>query len=316
MRTRALGKLLLAIAATMALCNSRMTLASTGGNEPLTVDMSLMTNKTVSLGEPIILNSHIVNTDGQTLAVHLGSRSTEWYSISLTDAAGQAVAAVPDAPTPNQGGLQINPDRPLLPGGVVTKYIVVTQNFLVPHPGQYELTVHVYLSYAPVASTERAPSVWKKALADAGTTQTQDFMFPVSVTAFNPVVLHQQAVQLQQEISNDSYSPLGQTLTAALFSMPEAQAADCWRALTSKPSMALTGYAEQLKRLATPTAADILAEMLSEPGLNTEDAAYIGQCLNEMYNAGNIPLRQHIAGIAAAHGLSLPDQVVIPQVAD
>ncbi len=316
MKKRAIDKSLLAFVATVVFCVSQMAPANADANDPLAVKMSLMTAKTVSLGEPIILEAQIANTNGQTLAVHLGRQSTEWYSISLTDAGGLPVAAVPDKPSPEQGGFQVTAERPIPPGDYVTNYIVVTQHFVLPHPGQYQLTVHVHVPYAQVDSDEAAPSVWKKVITEADTTQAQDFTFPVTVTAADPAYLCQRAAQLQQEISAHPYGPLYNTLTTALFSMPEADAVDCWRSLADKPSMASEVYAKQLERLATPTAADILAEMLSNPGLHSEQSAYIGQCINEMYNAGDAPLRQHIKEIAAAHSLTLPETIPIPQVSD
>lgn len=316
MRKCFLEKCLLAIITTMALWASQTSFANADTGKPLTTEMSLTTGTTVFLGEPIMLQARIVNTSDQTIALHLGTYSTEWYSISLTDAKGRPAAATTDTRPAEPTGLQVPADRPLSPGESITNYIVVTRNIVPPRPGRYLLTAHVHLPYGQVALDEAAPSVWKRAITAAGTSLTQDFTYSLSVTPTDLAKLHRKAAQLQQTITAHPDGDLNKTLTTALFSMPEAEAAASWRVLTSRPGMSSDLYASELKRLGTPTAADILAEMLSNPALSEDNKAYVSQSLNEMYNHGNAPLKSHIRGIAASFGISMPEKVAIPVAAD
>ncbi len=282
----------------------------------LTAQMSLTTPKTVSLGEPIILCSTIVNTSNQTIAAHLGSYNTEWYSISLRDDQGKLVTANLDKHSSEPAGLHSSPDRTLSPNESITSYIVVTRDFVPHHPGRYQLMIDVYIPYGQVKPDQKTPSVWQKAIADTGMVSAQEFTYSLIIKGEDTAWLAQDAKQLQQKISAHPYGDLSGALTTALFSMPETAAAASWRVLVDNPGMSSSLYASELERLQTPTAADMLAKMLSASTLSSDDKAYVAQCLNGMYNKGNPTVREHIKSIATQRGIQLPEQVAVPLAGD
>lgn len=282
----------------------------------LITQMSFTTPKTVSLGEPIILRSTITNTSNQTIAAHLGSYNTEWYSMSLRDDQGKSVTANLDRGFSEPTGLQTNPDRTLSPDESITKYIVVTRDFVPHHPGRYQLMIHVHIPYGQVKPDQKTPSAWKNAIANTGMASSQEFTYSLTIKAEDTARLAQDAKQLQQRISAHPYGDLSGALTTALFSMPETAAAASWHILVDNPGMSSGLYASELKRLQTPTAADMLAKMLSDSTLSSDDKVYVAQCLNGMYNKGNPTIRKHVKSIAAQRGIQLPEQVTVPLPAD
>ncbi len=314
MKNRFLVKTLLTVSTVITLWHMQAQAAH--ADNSLTTQMSLITPKMVSLGEPIILRSTIVNTSDQAVAAHLGSYNSEWYSMTLKDDQGKSVTASFDKDFSEPTGLQTNPDRTLSPDESITKYIVVTRDFVPHHPGRYQLIIYVHIPYGQVKPDQKTPSAWKNAISDTGIVLSQEFTYSLTIKAGDTVRLAQDAKQLQQRISAHPYGDLSGALTTALFSMPETAAAESWRVLVSNPGMSSGLYASELKRLQTPTAADMLAKMLSNSTLSSDDKAYVAQCLNGMYNKGNPAVREHVKSIAVRRGIQLPEQVNVPLPAD
>lgn len=176
--------------------------------------------------------------------------------------------------------------------------------------------MRVHISYAIVEPEEENPVRLKGLLQDSGTNLTQDYTFPLIITASNTDRLRSTAEALCQSIIQEKYGPRHKALMEALFSMPEAQAAASWEALASKPSMDADLIAHHLEHVHSPKAADILARMLRDPTLSPDNLTAVGRRLNEMYNTGNAKLREHIKQIAASYRITLPNQGEIPQATD
>jgi hypothetical protein len=293
------------IASAAAFCTA-VTGAAQGDTGPISLQMSLATPSTFSLGEPVVLQYRITNNTGQRQSVYMGKDAKSWLSERLVDQDGDSVAPLPDVAPSSPGGIHFN-------GPSIDTYYegdaIVSQRFMIPRPGHYTLIVHATLTLGVHPPNPRQS-------ADG---LESDFVFPLTVTAAAPAKLAAVA-QGYERMAVAYQSPQWHSwYVDALLSMPEEEAMPAWRTLANEPDpmFVIRGrVAEDLLRVNTPAAADVLAEMLSAPGLGSSASATIGHLLDEMYNAGSPTLRQHIASIAAAHGLSLLDKIPVPQVSD
>ena len=286
---------------------------------PMSVEATLATPATITLGEPIMLHYKMSNlSSDEHLAVLSGIYNTEWYTLSLKDARGIRVPLIPDT-------------RPLDPpgahaGDVATfaaaenrdswqdGYIVASKSFSPPRPGKYILTVHVHAFYTLVAPTLENPVLMKSMMNSDGTVLIQDFDFPLTVTAANPVALQAKANALKEAIDKEQRSTLLLPEMDELFSMPEAQASSVWEkmALQAGP-MNRDLIADKLANLHSTKAADILFKMMANPQSNSE---FVSRRLSEIYNSGDPTFREHIKSVAAQKGIQLPEQVTVPVVID
>lgn len=109
----------------------------------------------------------------------------------------------------------------------------------------------------------------------------------------------------------------------ALFSMPEEYASDSWRAAASDPRLLHSRFfiADQLERLSTIKAADILAEMVldtpadmvGEPQASGEGPAptfsfSVHRQFHNMFFQADPLLKAHLAELYAKRGLAVPDK--------
>lgn len=292
---------------------------------PIHVEMSLATKPTITLGEPILLQYSVVNDTqekvgvewGRAAGYEQGSEQAGWYTITLTDVAGNSVPAAAEA-TSSRRGFTLMPDPFLSPNTASKNFAVVTRRFVVPHPGRYVLKVHIQLPYAVVPKDQESPLVLKDDLKSAGTVLTQDYSFPLTVTRFDEPRLQATAEALRKAIGISNLSD-GNRRSAdidALFSMPEAQAAPSWKLMANDPGMNAWGIADRLGRVHSAVAADILAQMRQDPRLSPDVQNQISRSLNEMYNNGDAPLRSHVRNIGASFGISMPEKVAIPVPTD
>jgi len=293
--------------------------SSQADQAPMAVEASLATPATISLGEPIMLHYKRSNlSSDEKLVVLIGIYKTGWYTLGLKDQAGNQVRLIPDTRPlnprgPHSGDVGIyatSDQRDSWRDG----YIVATKSFTVPHPGKYVLTMHVQASYTLVAPMLEDPVQMKSLIASAGTVLTQDFSFPLTVTAADPLVLQAKAKALKEAISKELSSTLLLPEMDELFSMPEAQAGPVWEemAVQAKP-MDRDLIADKVAGLHSSRAADILFKMRDNP---TTDSGFVNDKLSEIYNGGDVPLREHIKAAAAQRGIQLPDKISIPQVID
>jgi len=286
---------------------------------PMSVEATLVTPATITLGEPITLRYKLSNSSGdQKLTVLSGIYNTAWYTLSLKDTKGSQVPLIPDTRPLNPPGFHA--------GDVATfataesrdswqdGYIVASKSLSVPRSGKYILTLHIHASYTLVAPTLENPVLMKTMMNSAGTVFFQDFNFPLTVTTANPTVLQAKANALKEAIDKEQSSALLRPEMDELFSMPEAQASPVWEkmALQAGP-MSKDLIADKLANLHSKGAADILLKMIDNPQSNSE---FVSRRLSEVYNGGDPTLRDHIKSAALQKGIQLPDQITLPQVTD
>lgn len=291
--------------------------------KPLSIEVSLATPPTIVLGEPVILHYKISNTSAGNVGIRLGDHDDAWYTLSLVDAAGRKAKArtdlfTEDAFPEDLGGARALPHPYIAAGDRRESDIVVTRLFAIPRPGKYILTVHVQASYAPVPATQENPSRLEAALDANGDVLTQTYTVALNINNADPARISAAAEALRQQIAHPRDRDFGrvQALSDALFSMPEAQAAASWEALAAVDGKSVGLIADRLRRVHSIKAADILAQMMHNPNLPPDEIPFVSRCLNQMYNTGDARLREHIRQIAASSGITLPDRVNVPQIAD
>ena len=276
---------------------------------PFSVQASLVTPKQISLGEPILIRYKIANASPQKVLTHLGVYGTEWYTLTMSDSHGIAVSLIPDLRPTNPQGDHSSKSGFFRGGASDVDYIPVTKRLFIRQPGRYILTMHITLPYVMNdALMEGTP----EALAVASElTQTQDITFPILVTPTDPKHLRDTAEALRKAALNPLDGQLGRADMAALFSMPEAQAAASWKELAVKPSMSSDFVASELEDLHSSTGVDILVQMLDTPGLTCTP---VKDRINRIYNAGTPVLREHIKTLARQRGLEMPEVAGVPAV--
>lgn len=293
--------------------------SSRADQAPMAVEVNLATPATISLGEPIMLHYKISNlSPDEKLVVLIGIYNTRWYTLGLKDQAGNQVRLIPDTRPLNPRGFHSGDVSIYATSGQGDswrdRYIVATRSFSVPHPGKYVLTMNVQAPYALVAPALEDPVQMKSLIASAGTVLTQDFSFPLTVTAADPLVLQAKAKALKEAISKELNSTLLLPEMDELFSMPEAQAGPVWEdmAIHAKP-MDSGLIANKLAGLHSNKGADILFKMMDNPATNND---FVSTRLSEIYNAGDAALREHIKSSAVQRGTQLPDKIDLPIVID
>lgn len=270
--------------------------------EPFSVQATLVTPAQITLGEPILVRYKIANGSQQRVAVRLGIYGTDWYTLTMCDAHGAAVPAIPDPRPKHPQGSHPSQNGFFHKGETSTDYIPVTKRLSIQRPGQYILTIHVSLPYAMDASSAGGDP--EALVAASGLTQTQDITFPILVTNADPIRLRATAEALRQATLTEQNGLLARAEVEALFSMPEAQAASSWRSLALKPSTSTGSVASELAELRSAMGVDILAEMLDNPALQYSS---ISDSINRLYNAGTPALREHIKAVAKRHGFEMPE---------
>ena len=293
--------------------------SSQADQAPMAVTASLATPATISLGEPIMLHYKLSNlSPDEKLVVLSGIYNTGWYTLGLKDQAGNPVRLIPDTRPLNPPGLHAgdvgiyatSDQRDSWRDG----YIVATKSFTVPRPGKYLLTMHVQAPYTLVAPTLEDPVQMKSLIDSAGTVLTEDFSFPLTVTTADPVVLQAKAKALEEAISKEKNGTILLPEMDELFSMPEAQAGPIWEEMaTQAKPMDRDLIANKVASLNSNKAADILFKMMDNPAT---DSGFVNDKLSEIYNGGDVLLREHIKTAAAQRGIQLPDKISMPQVID
>lgn len=284
----------------------------------LKTDVSLVTSPTLTQGEPIVLKYGVTNVSGSERYIGMKEDSSNWLSLSLVDAAGHTVIGHP-VPTARQKDFDSDFGSLMgvfsTPGLITTHstlegYVVASQWFPVPAPGKYTLAVHVHLFYRVVPASTPAD----------GEVDEQDFNFPLIVTKADSTRLQSTAQNLEKAVLQvGPLEPIAKRnmLIGALFSMPSAQASPSWQALLSDPSSSswvLSEAVENLVRLKSPAAPDILMGMLLNPTM-AQDKFVTSDVINGMartYRDADPLLRQHIRMLYASNGRPLAEMLPAP----
>lgn len=299
-----LGVALMSLAATCAF-------AQVDTTSSLTVQTALASGNVTSLGEPIVLHYTISNPTDKAVTYNVGPSNTEWYTLRLVDGLGRPSNALPNRPARTQGGLYNFPVVSIPPGTSCDGDIVVTRYLAPSHPGNYTLGVH--LQFSP-------PAAWETPSSEPVVTrQTQDFAFPITVTAANSIRLKAIAEQLRQKALDVNSVGKSRLVLERLLSLPASEAKPSWEALINHPttpSTVLSEMAEQLGISGSSAAPELLAQMLFNrpPGTGSNDTlvrASVDRALTEIYDTGNTQIRQTMTQAFINHGASAADLIEI-----
>lgn len=133
---------LLDTAAICALLCSFVLLPAVADNPQPGVFKIALTSNSISMGEPLILNYKVTNTDPKRLAVNVSDNPRGWLTMTLADASGHPLQSVPDALPASRhpdAGIEISPDSQY------TGYVIVSQRFQPTHPGSFVRSSNIFL---------------------------------------------------------------------------------------------------------------------------------------------------------------------------
>jgi len=208
------------------------------------------TSNTVSLGEPLVLKYRITNSESRGVKVYMGKDERGWLSMSLKDASGHPMQAIPD-PEAIRSGIHSS-GVTLDQNGYHVGYVVVSQKFQPTQIGQYRLNLTSHLTY-----------LWADG-SDERYTEDQNYSLPVTVTARDPQRLHTVAEGLRWAVLNDKDVSQYRSAIKALLSMRGPECLSVWRELATDPNLDAFRAADVIHELAnvqSVSASDILAAM-------------------------------------------------------
>ena len=268
--------------------------------------------KTYNAGTPILLHYHVTNTSFNRIGVHTGMDASGWYTFTLTDANGQSRSISPvKAQVTGSEVLSAAPDLNINSNDSFSNDLVVPGITASLAPGSYTLAVHINLPYAGLPSdtsydTDAAPYI-----AKAGTTYTQDIAIPIVIMPFDDLQLRAAAQNYTQSIMQGHSSASMWVLADALFSMPEAQAADSWETLSewaATHSFAGRIATDRLGRKSSARAAGILADIAwsKSDDVSREAKADALFTLNQMYGSAKRDVKAHIKTLYVQNKVAPP----------
>lgn len=282
---------------------------------PIGVEVSLI-NSTVTLGEPVVLHCKITNSTDTEMGVYTG-RDNSGLSIELTDAMGRSTQTIADPRLPEGGLRRVNDGARISASSVYERDLVLTQQFLLTHPGQYQITVHVRLPYG--AETQNNFIVPRLLEQTYGTVLTQDFSLPLTITPRNPAQLRSIAEGLHKSIVGSAQGGYVEKnrLIEELFSIPQQYVLSDWQALARDPKLGgvlRDKVASELARVNSVAAADILADMIWNPA-QPPAARVDSQVGNYLHNmrfqqSADPLLKQHVDKLFTDHGHPAPDRPI------
>jgi hypothetical protein len=292
-RHRVVDVLSFSLVALLGFCQSG---ASFGKPDDTVVSAQFsLENNRIVLGEPIVVDYKLTNISPAPVLVDLGENQTGWFRIVVQDSTGQPTPQIPDLrPTYRTGEiLSPLPTCQLGPGASHEGQIVISQWFAIPGPGKYSVTAQVRVPNYPglrpqesILSTEHSMSLT---------------VLPVNLTH-----LRRTAQNLRRRADEEKNVSRLITTIEALYSMPEEVAFPFWRQLANSTSC--HGHywiIEQLKRLSTPAAALILAEMAQNSRV-PETSQVARGVLRAMYLQAGPRTRSKIAPILITLDGQLP----------
>ena len=286
---------------------------------PLTVQVTLVTSRTPSLGEPIVFHYKVSNNSAdEQISFDSGPRQAGWYRLSITNVRGQKTTA----PLPNPSldeilpqGLHQASEISLLPSGTIEGDIVATQALALTRSGDYTLTLRIPLTYFLEPRGAWYPK--GRPTGQISMTFTQDYSFALKVMPADQKRLQATAEALSRELQDAKYVGQSKALLAALSSLPASVALPSWQALVlnpATPSSVLSSAIELLGGLRSPGAADLLGQAIFDTtpavGANEDSMkASARKAVAEMYNLGDEQTKRRLEQVYAEHGASKSDLI-------
>lgn len=291
----------------------------------LHLEMHLVSTSVI-LGEPIILRYRLSSTSEQEIAVHMGRDKQDWFTMSLENSSKTPMPPRSD-PRLRQGGIYSTEAR-VSARNPASGYIVVSQRLLVSQTGDYDLLLNVSAPYEVYSSGRNAAHKLGGQTAEK-TVLTESHAFSLTVAKAQPSRLRAIAEALCEAAVQAGTVERMMSLEA-LFSMPEEHALDSWQAAASDPRLLYSRsfVADQLERLSTIAAADILAEMVSstppnivgKPQANGKTEVdgpsltfsfSVHRQFYNMYFHADPELKAYLVKMYTDHGLALPDRPIL-----
>ncbi len=277
--------------------------AQSSNKSDLQVQVSLISNSTFSLGEPIVLKYQILNTSSERAETYMGKGQRGWVTETLSDAQGHAITFGAEQSPHQNGGAHVD-GISVSPMSSAAGYVVFNPWTTIHTAGKYKLTVHTQLPYGLGAQAEEvAPDKYEA----FGNVAASDFTFSLNITPHTSGTLKQAAEMLRQSVADAKLQDWSSAAVEALISMPEADVSSVWEEMISDPAVpryALGFAADQLVRLHSITASDLVAHMRWEPArpLEAGESPIGAAALDEMSQLGDAELRKHIERLYASHG--------------
>ena len=276
-------------ATSVLLCN--LALSPSRADAPLPGQMQVsFTSKSVTLGEPIVLNYKITNVENHGVMVYMGREERNWTKMTLVDASGQPVLPV-SVPPPVRNGIYTD-GIGIGANGAGEGSLVVSQQFQPTHSGQYRLKLSTHLVYS-WDDESRVPT------ANDQTVEDKTFTIPLIILPRDPKKLLAVAQGLQQEAIQGKNVGNRQLALQMLFTMRDPVCLPVWRALATDPSLDASRAVEVAKYLGdaeTTNAADILAAMQT---IKPERWSQVGQSpqgiMQRMQTFAAPEVKQHLA---------------------
>ncbi len=278
----------------------------------LQVQVSLISNSTFSMGEPLILKYKILNTSPERAETYMGKDQAGWVTEALADAQGHTIPTEVGQSWHRNGGAH-NDGVSVSPMSSATGYVIFNPCAAIHAAGKYKVTVKTRLPYALGVQADEVP---RNKYETSDNVAINDFTFSLNVTPHASQTLKQAAETLRQNVENANLRDWSYAAVEALFSMPEADVSSVWQELISDPATpqhALGLAADQLVRLHSITASDLVAQMRWEPArpLEAGETPIGATALDEMSRLGDAKLRKHIDSLYAVHGESQKYSLVV-----
>jgi hypothetical protein len=285
----------------------------------MTLQMSLVSDSTVSLGEPIVLKYVISNSTDNEIDADTGRYwDQDWFDLAMVSTDGRVAKKRSWYKPIEQGGMQvIGGSRMASAHGDYTSYIVVPKEVDIPGHGDYTLTISAHLPYG-IIPPHTGSGDYPSGTNIYPNTYRQRFTFHISITAADPVKLKTVAQSLAVAIQQGNFPiDYGEILADELFSMPEPEASDSWvfLGMNHRGNFVLNRVlaADRLLRLHDTKSADILAYLqwdTDHPTTNP-DPGTVEYSLQEMYNSADAALKDHIRRLYADHGIVAPEKFAL-----
>jgi len=282
-----INKLLVTVALCTLLC-SFVSLPAVADDPQPGVFQIALTSNIISMGEPLILKYKVTNTDPKRVTVNVDDDQRGWLTMTLIDASGHPLQAMPDSPPASRhpaAGIEIDPNSQY------TGYVIASQKFQPTHAGIYRLNLSAHLTY----SSDEGQSVFG-----------QDFSFLVTVPAKDPQRLHVAAENLRQIVLHGNEY---RWAVKALFSMHDPDCFPVWRELATDPMLTAfraTDVIHELVNIGSLNAGNLLAEMQPvAPERWTRTGLDPLNALENMRRNASPEIKQHINQLLVAAGVDL-----------
>ena len=240
----------------------------------------LLEKQPVMIGEPIILNFKLRNQCAVAVNADMEGRKTAWLRITILDEKDAALPEITNRfPKTSDGTHYEWYIESVAPGDSVAGQVIVSRLIAVTKPGRYRMRIQATVPYY-AGGRELIPSIELGKAKPLGVFEDEQ-TFSLTVTKPDDAPLRRIAEIYRRKILDGSNVTNRWNAIKALFSMPEAVALPAWKSLLTEWPDNTT--IEELTRLGTPAATELLAEIAANPKWNEEVHEIAKSKLRMMY---------------------------------